>query len=56
MIRVAVFDFDGTLVDSNRVKDACFRRTVAGLDGGAEALPARIMSEDGDGECSDHNS
>ncbi len=42
MIRVAVFDFDGTLVDSNRVKDACFRRTVAGIARGAEALDAAL--------------
>ena len=38
MIRVVAFDFDGTLVDSNAVKEDCMRKVVAGLDGGAEAL------------------
>jgi len=40
MIRVVIFDFDGTLVDSNRVKEACLHRTVAGLFGGDTALAA----------------
>jgi phosphoglycolate phosphatase-like HAD superfamily hydrolase len=40
MIRVVVFDFDGTLVDSNRVKEVCLHRTVAGLCGGEAALAA----------------
>jgi beta-phosphoglucomutase-like phosphatase (HAD superfamily) len=38
MIRVVVFDFDGTLVDSNGVKEACDRAVVAHLPGGPEAL------------------
>jgi phosphoglycolate phosphatase-like HAD superfamily hydrolase len=40
MIRVVVFDFDGTLVESNRVKEVCLHRTVAGLCGGEAALAA----------------
>ena len=38
MIRVVVFDFDGTLVDSNGVKEACDRAVVAHLPGGPDAL------------------
>jgi phosphoglycolate phosphatase-like HAD superfamily hydrolase len=38
MIRVVVFDFDGTLVDSNGVKIACMERVVADLPGGPKAL------------------
>jgi phosphoglycolate phosphatase len=38
MIRVVTFDFDGTLVDSNRIKVECMRQAVAGLERGAEAL------------------
>jgi phosphoglycolate phosphatase-like HAD superfamily hydrolase len=40
MIRVVVFDFDGTLADSNQVKEVCLQRTVAGLCGGLAALAA----------------
>jgi phosphoglycolate phosphatase len=40
MIRVVVFDFDGTLVDSNGVKEACSRAVVAHLPGGPAALAA----------------
>lgn len=40
MIRVVIFDFDGTLADTNGVKEACLHRTVAKLDGGAAALAA----------------
>jgi phosphoglycolate phosphatase len=38
MIRVVVFDFDGTLVDSNGVKEACDRTVVEHIPGGLEAL------------------
>jgi phosphoglycolate phosphatase len=40
MIRVVVFDFDGTLVESNRVKEVCLHRTAAALRGGEAALAA----------------
>jgi phosphoglycolate phosphatase-like HAD superfamily hydrolase len=40
MIRVVVFDFDGTLADTNTVKEDCLHRTVAGLPGGPDALMA----------------
>lgn len=38
MIRVVVFDFDGTLADTNTIKEDCLHRTVAGLPGGPAAL------------------
>jgi phosphoglycolate phosphatase len=38
MIRVVAFDFDGTLVDSNAVKEECMRKVVAGLERAADAL------------------
>lgn len=47
MIKVMVFDFDGTLVDSNPVKTRCFHHTVAGIAGGEEAL-AVALAEGGD--------
>jgi phosphoglycolate phosphatase len=47
MIRVVIFDFDGTLVESNHVKEACLHRTVAGLCGGEAALKA-ARKTDGD--------
>jgi phosphoglycolate phosphatase-like HAD superfamily hydrolase len=42
MIRVVAFDFDGTLVDSNGVKEGCMRKVVAGFEQGAEALRAAL--------------
>ena len=38
MFRALVFDFDGTLVDSNNIKVSCMHDTVAGMPGGREAL------------------
>lgn len=38
MIRVVVFDFDGTLVDSNSIKDRCLTKAVADVRGGPVAL------------------
>jgi phosphoglycolate phosphatase len=40
MIRLVVFDFDGTLVDSNAIKEACLEATAASVPGGSDALPA----------------
>lgn len=40
MIRVVVFDFDGTLADTNAIKSTCLQRTVADLPGGPAALAA----------------
>lgn len=40
MIRVLVFDFDGTLVNSNALKRGCMETVVAKVDGGNEALAA----------------
>jgi phosphoglycolate phosphatase len=39
MIRLVVFDFDGTLVDSNGVKEACLVATAATVAGGEVLLP-----------------
>ncbi len=38
MFRAIVFDFDGTLVDSNTIKVSCMHDTVAGMPGGHDAL------------------
>lgn len=38
MIRLVVFDFDGTLVESNEIKRRCFDEVVANIPGGADAL------------------
>jgi len=38
VFRAIVFDFDGTLVDSNTIKVSCMHDTVAGFPGGREAL------------------
>jgi HAD superfamily hydrolase (TIGR01549 family) len=40
LIKVVVFDFDGTLVDSNPIKEACFHVAVAGQPDGDKALAA----------------
>jgi beta-phosphoglucomutase-like phosphatase (HAD superfamily) len=47
VIRVVVFDFDGTLVDSNAIKHRCFDEVVAHLPGGVDAL-AMARSVGGD--------
>jgi phosphoglycolate phosphatase-like HAD superfamily hydrolase len=47
MIRVVVFDFDGTLVDSNRIKAECLLKTVAHLNGGP-ALMSEVHKQGGD--------
>lgn len=40
MIKVVVFDFDGTLVDSNGIKRRCMDAVVSGAPGGPQALAA----------------
>jgi len=47
VIRVVVFDFDGTLVDSNAIKHRCLDEVVASLPGGADAL---AMARGGGGD------
>jgi len=47
MIRCVVFDFDGTLVDSNAVKERCFHQVLAGLQG-AEVALAHARARGGD--------
>jgi phosphoglycolate phosphatase len=38
MIRLVVFDFDGTLVDSNHIKERCLVQAVRDIRGGEAAL------------------
>lgn len=38
MIRLVAFDFDGTLVDSNGVKEACVHSTIATVPGASAVL------------------
>jgi phosphoglycolate phosphatase-like HAD superfamily hydrolase len=40
MIRLIAFDFDGTLVDSNGVKEACVHSTIATVGGASAVLEA----------------
>jgi phosphoglycolate phosphatase-like HAD superfamily hydrolase len=49
MIRVVVFDFDGTLADTNGVKEACLHRSVAKLNGGVAALA--VARQHGGDQC-----
>ena len=49
LIKVIVFDFDGTLVDTNAIKRSVFYRVTAGISGAADALD-RIFE---DSNCGD---
>ena len=44
MIRVVVFDFDGTLADTNAIKEECLCRAVASIKDGASALGAALKA------------
>ncbi len=47
MIKVVVFDFDGTLVDSNAIKQGCLQAVVANWPGGPAALKeAQVIGGD----------
>ena len=44
MISVVVLDFDGTLVDTNAIKEDCLHRAVASLPDGPTALAAALRT------------
>ncbi len=44
MIRVVVFDFDGTLADTNSIKKDCLQRTVATLPNGLSVLMPALQA------------
>ncbi len=48
MIRCVVFDFDGTLINSNEIKQRAYRDTLSDLVG-AESFIDKILSESPDG-------
>lgn len=48
MIRCVAFDFDGTLVDSNRIKHETFFDVVAGIEGGVDILNSVLLENPGD--------
>lgn len=46
MIRCVVFDFDGTLVDSNHIKHQCFIEIASEFDSGTSLMEAILRRED----------
>lgn len=48
MIRCVALDFDGTLVDSNRIKHDTFFDVVAAVSGRAEVMSAVLLDRPGD--------